>query len=180
MATYPTFNAQQILRGSQLRAMQTELIVCTSPDTVTAASDEKIDTELFFQLEANASYTVESMVLFRNSGSDTAAVSRWLGSVLLAGNVGLYMVLSPSEASAGASFVTASNTTANMRASSSFAVSQPQVNSDNTNSAVWAKFNVTTGSVPEVVYHSWAQSPLGGAGSVTRDAGSYMRITRFA
>jgi len=177
MATYPTFNPGAILRGAQLRSMQSRVIVCTSADTVTDLDAEKIDTELFCPLGANASYTVESMVLFRNT-VDIAAASRWLGSVLLAGNVNGYMVFSPTESESD--FSTASNTTANMRASSSFAFSQPRVNSDNTNTAVWAKFNVVTGDVPEVVYHSWCHSPLGITATLTRDAGSYMRVTRFA
>lgn len=177
MARYPQFAASNILRGRDLRASQSEIIVCAASDTGSNMPDERSDTELFMLLEPNADYIVQSVVLFRNT-ADVEALSRWVGSVLILGNIGRTQIFGPTSSNLAADFTSAANTKA-VVLSSSASGSLHEVNSDGFNSAVWAKFTVHTTGQYEMLQHTWAHSPLGGVATLTRDAGSYMRVTRY-
>lgn len=176
MARYPQFAASNILRGRDLRASQSEIIVCAAADTGVNMPDTKPDTELFTLLEPNADYIVQSVVLFRST-VDVAAFSNWIGSVLILGNIGRSQIFGPTSSGLAADFTAASNTKAYV-GSNSASGSNQQVNSDGINSAVWAKFTVHTTGQYELLQHTWCHT-IGAVANLTRDAGSYMRVTRY-
>jgi hypothetical protein len=176
MARYPQFAASNILRGRDLRASQSEIVVCATADTGVNMPDTKADTELFMLLEPNADYIVHSVVLFRST-VDVTAFSQWVGSILVLGNIGRTQVFAPTSSPVAADFTAASNTKASVESNSASGTNH-QVNADSLNSAVWAKFTVHTTGQYEMLQHMWCHT-IGAVANLTRDAGSYMRVTRY-
>lgn len=174
MAVFPTFTAGNVLSGAMLRGAQVEIVEATTSFSV-AAGGTVIDPELLVRLERNASYCVELNLLFRCTGDTLVDISF---TEPFTGPSYRMFRLGPTESAGATDFVNANETRLSLESGTAFGqFLGSQINADSVDHAIIEDLIINTSSSPFPLNLRWLR---GGAGTLTRSPGSFMRVTRFA
>lgn len=180
---FPDWYPNKLLRASDLRAMQPQVVQAGAEQTV--SSDEidstiQDDAELFFYAEPLASYRIDVCTLKASlTATQTLAVRiRTHGSLANSGGVLTMQNFGSTD--------TAANYVSRTETRLSFVTYTGQGNffdnyiaASSLDQVLWLRCALNMGSVGGHIYFENG-SRTGGAGNYKRDVYSYMRVTRFA
>lgn len=175
MSAYPTWLAGQRVTATLLASMQRNVIVATTTQTVTNSATLVSDNELVFPLAASAIYLVEFSLLFNSTSATGDVKVQWS---VPSGSTGLRHVMGPTNNSA--TFTDRQDTNVKICAHgfTTNGVSQLEAGGASTDTLVYERGVVTTGSTAGNVTVQWAQNAATAAVTLTRDANSFMTAQR--
>ena len=170
MGAFPTWSPGKILRASDLRGTQPDIIQASVTQSINMSVTSTRDQELFFRAEAGAQYLAEVYLLVNVSVANeiqyqwdvpSGATSRsmsWGATTVDAS----YLSRSATRVHVGAGFQT---------------ISEHRIE-ETVDSLIWGRLNLITSSVPGVVGIDYIPTIV--AGTLNRDLYSFMRVTRYA
>lgn len=177
MTSYPTWAAGDKITSAKLTAMQTQYVIAASTQSLTSSTTMQNDNELVFPLEANATYEVEVYALFQQADA-TGTGDLVTDYTFPSGSSGLKQCLGPSSVAGAA---TGREQMEVRLAAHAFGTDVDYLfgADENLDYCVWERGVITTSTTAGNFQFRWAQK-VADADALTRDASSYMKVTRIA